>query len=633
MAQAETLAPTPTHWIEKQLMPALFAIAVALSLFQLYQGITAEMGSTFFRPIHLSWILILAFIKYPLVKDPANRFYLSGRLMDLAACALALFGGIITLQFDYAGIDHLLYGLSQMDFVAGAGILFLTLEATRRSVGWEMALIGLIFLLYVLFGNHLPDSIANRGFSLERVVRFQVFTSEGVYGAPLGIAATAVFMFVLFGAFLESTGVGKFLIDLSYAAAGKYRGGPAKACVLASAGMGSISGSAIANAVAVGALTIPTMKKLGYKGEQAAGIEASASTGGQIMPPIMGAGAFIMADLTNTPYREIVLISIVPALLFFAGVLLYVHLMACKLGLEGIKERPKVKEILAHGFHFIFPLVLIIVLLMMNFSPTMVGAIGTGAVILSCMMRRHTRIDLLIIARGLKNGAVMMIPISVACATAGIVVGAIGQTGLGLQFTEFVISLSGGHLWLALILVAGAALILGMGLPVTAAYIILAVMAAPALESMGVYLLVAHMAIFWLSQTSNITPPVALAAFAAAGVANAHPQKSAIEALKLANGFFLIPVLMVYSDLLFVEGVTWTGFLIAVVSSITMVISLAFALENYAFTWLSKPQRLAFALVVPLVLYKSVLTSGIAVVICLAVMWWNYRHHRATVPA
>ncbi len=623
----------------QQHQPALIShsimwLAVALSVFQLWQGLTAELGSTYFRPIHLSWILILAFMKYPLVKDPSSKNYWLGRGLDVVACAFALVGGMATLEFDYAGIDHLLYGLKEFDYIAGAAILFLTIEATRRAVGWEMAVIGLIFLGYVLFGNLLPDVVANRGFSLERVVRFQVFTSEGVYGAPLGIAATAVFMFVLFGAFLESTGVGKFLIDLSYAAAGKYRGGPAKACVLASAGMGSISGSAIANAVAVGALTIPTMKKLGYKSEQAAGIEASVSTGGQIMPPIMGAGAFIMADLTNTPYRDIVLISIAPAFLYFMGVLLYVHLMACKLGLEGIKDRPKVKDILAHGYHFMLPLGLIVALLMMSFSPTLVGAIGTFAVIGSSFLRKHTRVGLLMIMQGLRNGAVMMIPISVACATAGIVVGAIGQTGLGLQFTEFVISLSDGQLWLALILIAGAALILGMGLPVTAAYIILAVMAAPALEGMGVYLLVAHMAIFWLSQTSNVTPPVALAAFAAAGVANAHPQKSAVEALKLANGFFLIPVLMIYTDILFVEGVTWGGFLVALVSSITLVISLAFTLENYAVTYLTLAQRLMFAAVVPLVLYKSDATSLIAVVLCgLALAWNTMTHKRASTQA
>mgnify|MGYP001309988382 CR=1 FL=1 len=611
------------HPLERPVMWLLFTIATALSIFQLWQGVSADMSATYFRPIHLSWILVLVFLKYPSIKSIDSPLYIPGRIVDFGLSVFCIWAGWLVVDFDYTGIDHLLNGLHQFDYWAGVGLLFLTIEATRRSVGWEMAIIGLIFMLYVLFGNLLPDAIANRGFSMERIVRFQVFTSEGLYGAPLGIAATAVFMFVLFGAFLEATGVGKFLIDISYAAAGKYRGGPAKACVLASAGMGSISGSAIANAVAVGALTIPMMKKLGYKPEQAAGIEASASTGGQIMPPIMGAGAFIMADLTNTPYRDIVLISIVPAILYFVSVMLYVHLMACKLGLKGIDEKPNLKQIFADGFHFLLPLGLVIGLLMLNYSPTLVGAIGSGAMILACMLRPHSRIGVRDILNGLKCGALMMLPISAACATAGIIVGVIGQTGLGLQFTEFVLSLADGQLWLALALVACAALILGMGLPVTAAYIILAVMAAPALEELGIALLAGHMAIFWLSQTSNVTPPVALAAFAAAGVANAHPQKSAVEALKLSNAFFLVPLLMVYSDLLFIGDVTMTGFIIASLTSLAMVCSLAFAIENYAFTYLTVAQRLLFAAVVPLVLYEDTTTSVIAFALWLVGMAWN----------
>ncbi|MCI5049332.1 MAG: TRAP transporter fused permease subunit [Rickettsiales bacterium] len=624
MSEDVTITQTaPSNALDKVVFPAMFAIAAFLSCFHLYQSVTTELGSTFFRPIHLSWILVLIYMKYPLIKITESPLYFPGRLVDLACCGLAIYGGLSVVNFDYTGIDHLLNGLNEFDYIAGVGVLFLVLEGTRRAVGWEMALIGSIFVLYALFGNLLPDEIANRGFSLERLVRFQIFTSEGVYGAPLGIAATAVFMFVLFGAFLESTGAGKFFIDLSYAAAGKYRGGPAKACVVASAGMGSISGSAIANAVAVGALTIPMMKKLGYKPEQAAGIEASASTGGQIMPPIMGAGAFIMAEFTNTAYRDIVLISIVPALLYFTSVLLYVHLMACKLGLKGVEDRPKIRDILIYGFHFILPLGLITGLLMMNYSPTLVGAVGTAAVLVACMMRKHTRIGFNALYAGLRGGAMMMLPISAACATAGIVVGVIGQTGLGLQFTEFVLSLSGGSLWLALILVAFAALILGMGLPVTAAYIILAVMAAPALETMGVYLLTAHMAIFWLSQTSNITPPVALAAFAAAGVANAKPQRSAIESLKLSNGFFLIPVMMLYSDLLFVDDVTWTEFGLAVAVSFSIVFSLAYAIEGFASTYTTKLQRVLFFVAVPLLVYNSIETSILGIIIFLITAFWN----------
>ncbi len=624
---ADEIAPryAPSHWlIDKAILPTMAWVAIALSAFQIYQAVTMDIGTTFFRPIHLGWILVLVFLKFPALKNPNAPLYLPFRLLDATLCAAIIAATYAVLVFDYTGINHLLYGLNQPDYWAGALLLFATLEATRRSVGWEMALIGVIFVAYAMFGNVLPDAIATQGFSLERLVRFQLFTSEGVYGAPLGIAATAVFMFVLFGAFLESTGAGKFFIDLSYAAAGKYRGGPAKACVLASAGMGSISGSAIANAVAVGALTIPMMKKLGYKPEQAAGIEASASTGGQIMPPVMGAGAFIMAEFTNTPYRDIVLISIVPAILYFTSVLLYVHLMACKLGLKGVEERPKVRDILAYGFHFVLPLLLITGLLMLNYPPTLVGVIGTVAILIACMLRKHTRINMAQFWHGMKSGALMMLPISAACATAGIVVGVIGQTGLGIQFTDFVLSLSNGNLFIALILIAFAALILGMGLPVTAAYIILAVMAAPALESMGVYLLTAHMVIFWLSQISNISPPVALAAFAAAGVANAKPQRSAVEALKLSNAFFILPVMMIYSDVLFHDHISISAFALGTAVSACIVFSLAYALEGFAFVRTLRAERFVFFAAVPLLLYKTLETSLLGMALFAAAAGYNY---------
>ena len=267
-------------------------------------------------------------------------FPLSGQLrwLDVVTIVAVLWSGFRILSFDYQGLDHLLNGLATPDFVAGLIVIAATLELARRSVGLVMMLVGLIFVLYGAFGNLLPDVLATRGFSFERIVRFQVFTGAGLYGAPIGIAAGAVFSFVLFGAFLQATGAGKFLIDLSFAAAGRYRGGPAKASVLASAAMGSISGSAIANTVTTGALTIPMMKQLGYKPPQAAGIEAAASTGGQIMPPIMGAGAFVMAEFTKTPYGDIVWMSLTPAILYFFSVLLYVHIMAVKAGFTGMTD-------------------------------------------------------------------------------------------------------------------------------------------------------------------------------------------------------------------------------------------------------------------------------------------------------
>ena len=492
------------HWLVGRI--ALLA-AVGLSIFQLWQplagffpaeflpfeSVLGLQPATYFRPIHLCWILCLGFLVYPLSTQVSAL-----RWLDFVSIFAVLWASERILSFDYRSIEHLLNGLSNEDFAAGLIIVVATLEMARRSVGVVMTVVGLVFLIYSAYGNVLPDVLASKGFSIERIIRFQVFTGAGLYGAPIGIAAGAVFSFVLFGAFLQVTGAGQFLIDLSFAAAGKYRGGPAKASVLASAAMGSISGSAIANTVTTGSLTIPMMKKLGYKPEQAAGIEAAASTGGQIMPPIMGAGAFVMAEFTKTPYGEIVWIALVPAILYFSSVLLYVHLMAAKAGFKGMQGQPGAWGVFINGLHFMLPLGLITALLLWNYSPVLVGVAGTAAVVVASLLRKHTRIGLRQLLEGLKQGAMLAISISIACAVAGIVVGVIGQTGVGLQFTESVVSLSSGQLWLALLLVAIAALVLGMGLPATAAYIVLAVMTGPALQELGLALITAHMIIFWL---------------------------------------------------------------------------------------------------------------------------------------
>lgn len=361
--------------------------------------------------------------------------------------------------------------------------------------------------------------------------------------------------------------------------------------MIASAALGSISGSAIANTVTTGSLTIPMMKKLGYRPEQAAGIEAAASTGGQIMPPVMGAGAFVMAQFTGIAYSEILLVSIVPAILYFLSTLLYIHLMACKLGLKGMAQIESIKIVLVRGWHFLAPLVFITVLLMLSYSPVLVGIAGCGAILAAAMVRKSTRVSLKLILQGMKEGALMALPISVACACAGIIVGVIGQTGIGLQFTQFLLAMSGGQLWSVLGLVALAALVLGMGLPVTAAYIVLSVMAVPALTDLGVSLLAAHMIVFWLSQTSNITPPIALAAFAGAGIANASPMKSAIQAMKLAQGFFLIPIMMAHGNLIWFKEFSLFPFVLSVIYTLALIVAFAGSIEGRLFNPLSKVAR------------------------------------------
>lgn len=566
----------------------IFLLALLLSVFQLWQPLVGFLPpgvvpfehlfglqpATYFRPTHLAWVLSLGFLIYPL----ANF-----RWLDWLAVVAVLWATTRVLVFDYQGLDHMLFGLQPVDFAAGLVLIVATLEMARRSVGPVLMAVGLVFALYAAFGNYLPDAIAARGFSFERIVRFQVYTSAGLFGAPLGIAAGAVFSFVLFGAFLQNTGAGKFLIDLSFAAAGRFRGGPAKASVLASAAMGSISGSAIANTVTTGSLTIPMMKQLGFRPTQAAGIEAAASTGGQIMPPIMGAGAFVMAEFTRTPYADIVWMSLAPAILYFLSVLLYVHILAAKSGLAGLTDTTNTWRVLQQGIQFLLPIILVTALLLSNYSPVLVGVAGIAAVVVASLVRAHTRAGPRKIFDALYRGAVMAIPISIACAVAGIVVGTIGQTGIGLQFTESVIGMSNGHLWLALLLVAAAALVLGMGLPATAAYIVLAVMTGPALQELGLALITAHMIIFWLAQTSNVTPPIALAAFAGAGIAGAPPMRSAMEAFKLANGLFVIPLMMAYTPLLLTDGHSWVDVAGAAAVALSLIVAIAIVIERYMF--------------------------------------------------
>ncbi|MCG9697686.1 TRAP transporter fused permease subunit [Shewanella sp. Isolate11] len=623
---AAIVEPLPLENIFTLFGYLILVVAVALSAFQIWQGITSTISATYFRPVHLSWVLVLIFLHYPLIDNRHNKLYIPGRVVDLILCMLTVFAGYRLWIFDYNDIDHLLYGLSITDLISGCVLLGLLMEGCRRTVGWVMVFIALLFLSYSAFGDLLPGTLATKSYTLQELIQFQIYSANGVFGSALGIAATTVFVFVLFGAFLEVTGAGKFFIDLAFSIAGKYRGGPAKAAVLASAGLGSISGSAIANTVTTGSVTIPMMKKLGYTPEQSAGIEAAASTGGQIMPPIMGAGAFVMAQFTGVPYSDIMLTSIAPAILYFFCTLLYVHLMACKLNLQTQSRTQAVISVMKDGAHHLIPLLLITLLLMLAYSPLLVGVAGCAAVLLTSALRKHSRIGVSKFISGMKNGALLALPISVACGAAGIIVGVVGQTGIGLQFTQFVMDFSGGYLLIALLLVSIVALVLGMGLPVTAAYIVLAVMAVPMLGDFGLPVLSAHLIVFWLSQTSNVTPPIALAAFAGAGVANANPMKSSVEAFKLAGGLFIIPIMMAYTDLLNPDA-GLIPFIFALLQATIVIVSIAIAIEGYMLRKLTLVERLIALGAVPLILFNpyNIGVAGIVIILILLALQWRNR--------
>jgi len=648
----------------KLVLWAISIVAVALSLFQMYGAGIEPLGLFYQRSIHLAFVMFLAFLMFPIFGSNKKRGFL-GWVIDLAFLAGAFTTGFY-LTFFLDEIINRAGFWSETDLIIGVIATVTVLEASRRAVGLGMTVIGIVAIIYALsgprgalpwVGEWLPGILAHRGNDVDRLVGQLYLGQEGIYGLPMGVAATYIFMFVLFGAFLEVTGAGKFFIDMAYAATGRKPGGPAKAAVLASAGMGSISGSAIANVVTTGAFTIPLMKKLGYRPAQAGGVEAAASTGGQITPPLMGAGAFLISEYTQVPYLDIVLVSIFPAILYLGTVYLFVHIVALKQGMRGmpVEELPDWKEVLKEGWQFILPLGILIYLLVLNISPMRVGFWAILSVMAVAALRyalwfffvapqqgekpSHEKLiaairkGIAITIAALELGAKNAVAVSMACAVAGIIVGVVGVTGLGLKFSSMMIAFSGGNIVLALVLVLIASLILGMGLPVTASYIVLIVLVGPALSNeFGIPLLIAHLVVFWYSQDSNVTPPIALAGFAGAAIANASPMETSIQAWKFAKGLYLIPAFMVFNPEIIEGGsiqiVLWTGF-----TAILCLVAFAAALEGYLFAPMDVLSRIIIVPATIGVFYPDIraeIAGTIVLLVVLAFNWWQGKKNTPT---
>ncbi|AUN94406.1 TRAP transporter permease [Pseudazoarcus pumilus] len=639
-------------------------IAVALSLFQMYTAGIQSLGLFYQRSIHLAGIMMLAFLMFPVFGERGRRGVLGGAIDTVFFGCAVLTGFYLSFYLD--DIINRAGFWTHTDIVVGCIAVVTVLEASRRAVGLGLTIIGIVAVLYAFagprgdlpwLGEWLPGILAHRGYSLDRVIGQLYLGQEGLFGLPLGVAATFIFVFVLFGAFLEVTGAGRFFIDLAYAATGRQRGGPAKAAVIASAGMGSISGSAIANVVTTGAFTIPLMKRLGYRPEQAGGVEAAASTGGQIMPPLMGAGAFLIAEYTRVPYIEIVKVSILPAIMYFATVYLFVHIIAIKQGMKGMpaSELPSMREVMRSGWHFLVPLAVLIWLLAMHTSPMRVGFFAvisvvavavarhlfwmfvfaprqgepvTGAALREALLRGWNGL-----IHGLSLGARNAVAVSMACAVAGIIVGVVGLTGLGLKFSSMMMAFSGGNIVLALLLVIIASLVLGMGLPVTAAYIVLIVLVGPALTSeFGIPLLIAHLVVFWYSQDSNVTPPVALAGFAGAAIAGAKPMATSMQAWKFAKGLYLIPCFMVFNPEIILGG-PWEIVAWNVVIAFVALAAFAAALEGYLFAPMDGVSRVLIVPATVAIFYPDFTVEAAGLVTLIAVLGfnaWQGRRHAAT---
>jgi TRAP transporter 4TM/12TM fusion protein len=565
--------------------------------------------------ITLAFSLALAFLLYP-----SGRGRTLDRIPwpDLALAGLSLGSvGYLFVHYDYV-VNRFptAHPLAPADELVGVLGILLVLEATRRSIGASLPIVALCFLAYGLAGPWLPGVLHHRGLTLEITIDQTWFTTEGVFGVPLAVAGTYVILFIIFGAFLEKSGAGQFFMNFANAIAGGARGGPGKVSVVSSSLFGTISGSAVANVMVDGWLTIPMMKKTGFRPEAAAAIEAVASTGGQIMPPIMGAAAFVMAEFLGVSYTKIMIAAAIPALFYYGALFAAIHFNAVRTGLRGIprNELPVLSRIIWRQGHLFLPVVGLLVLLLYGYTATYAAIIATALVIPVSWVRRETGLRWQRCLEALKEGAEHTVPVAMACASAGIVIGIVLQTGLALRFTSFLIQVAAGHLLPALVITMLAGIVLGMGMPTTPAYIMQAALLIPAVIKLGVPPLAAHMFAFYFSCLSAVTPPVALAVYAAASIGGARLWGAGLQAVKFAAAGFIVPFFFVYSPALLFEG-TWTEVLRVLCTGTIGVIALAAALEGQFLRPTTWPERGLFVTAAFLLIDPNLTTDVIGLVL------------------
>ncbi|BCB04099.1 TRAP transporter permease [Bacillus sp. KH172YL63] len=557
-------------------------VAVLMSLFHLYTAFFGVFESILQRSAHLAFALILTFAIYKpskkAVKNESIPWYDWVFMILSIACYsyYVMNAQVISSRMSY------IEPLTMLEITIGIVSGLLLIEATRRVIGNTLVLIIFICLVYGIFGHLITGELSHREFTAMWIVDHLFYTVTGIFSVPLGVSATFIFLFILFGKFLEVSGAGQFFIDLSVAGMGKYRGGPAKTAIVASSILGTISGSAVANTVTTGAFTIPLMKKTGYRSHFAAAVEAVSSTGGQIMPPIMGASAFIIASYLGVPYMDIAVAAIIPAVLYYCCLYFQVDLRAKRLGLDGLKKEdlPKVSSVLKSGFMFFIPLIVIVFMLASGASPMRAGLFSIGVTIVVAALKKSTRLSFSKMYKALDLGARAAIETAIACAASGFIIGIIGLTGIGLKFSGMIIDISGGILIVTLIFTMITSIILGMGLPTVAAYIVQVPLTIPALIELGVSPLAAHMFVFYFAALSAITPPVALAAFAAAGLSGSDPMKTGMTAVRLGLAAFIVPYMFVYGETLLLVGDA-PHIILSVVTSIIGIIGVACAAEGW----------------------------------------------------
>jgi len=596
---------------------------VAMSIYHFYASGFGLIRELLHRGIHLSFVLGLTFLLFsyrralsPENASPRNNAFRIGGipLPDLVFSILSVVAAIYLPLLPPEIVANRVGNPSSFDVFMGTVLILLTLEAARRSVGTTLPLIAIIFILFALFGPYAPGALKHGGTSWLGLVNHLYMTNQGIYGIAIGVMAQYVFLFILFGVLATRIGLGQLFIDLAMAVAGRYSGGPAKVAIFSSAFMGTISGSSIANTVTTGALTIPAMKKVGYPPHFAGAVEATASTGGQITPPIMGAAAFIMVEYLEVPLRDILAAALFPALLHYFGIFIMVHLEARKLGLRGLNasELPKVGLVLKQHYLSIIPLAILVYLILSGRTPDFAAVYGIIACVVVGFLNPVNRLSLADLWDALAAGARNTIAVGTAAAAVGIIVGVVTLTGVGFRLGYVVVQTATdlgaifGAIWplslftitqwalfFSLILIAMACIVMGAGIPTTATYIILVAVAGPALAQLGVEDIVAHFFVFYYGVLADITPPVALAAYAAAGIAGSNPFKTGNTAFRLGIAKALVPFVFIYSPalLLVADGFTWAAFAVTLTGAMLGIGFLGVAFSGYLLAPMTKLER------------------------------------------
>ena len=537
-----------TRRFEGSLRYMVAAVAVVFSLFYIYTGTFGIYSTHSHRGYYLIFTGILLFLLYPASdSSPQSR----PSAVDWFLVALTVFAAGYWI-WDTPYRAERMGEPTAMDMVIGGMLIVVSLEMGRRVLGNVLPILALIFMTYAFVGPWLPDIVfAHKGFTLQRILEFMA-SEVAVFGVVINAYASYVFLFIAFAAFLEEAGGGNFLVQFANALAGRSRGGPAKVAVISSGFVGSMMGSGVANVVATGSFTIPLMKRTGYRPHIAGAVEAAASTGGQFMPPIMGAAAFIIAAITEIPYVEVIAVAAVPAVIYFLSILFFVHIEAAKEGIRLVPadEVPALKAVLKSGGHLLLPAFFMVFVLLRGHSPNLAAVVAIYSIVVVSFLRRETRLTPRRLLDALVLGARNSLVVGATAGVVGLMIGAIMLTGLGIKFSDFIINATGGYLFLTLTLVGVVCYILGMGMTVVAAYVVVSVIAVPALQQLGVPLLASHLIVFWFILTSGVTPPVALAAFAASGIAQSDVNQTAYAALRMSLALLITPYLFAYTNLL-----------------------------------------------------------------------------------